>query len=140
MMSLTTKGRYAARILVNLARHDSNGPVTKQVIGKREGISPAYVEQIMMRLKAARLVRSHRGRHGGFTLSRDADAITLLEMLRAVEGPVAISPCRHDSCRREKECPARPVWQKAAEAIEAVFADTTIGEMAKKEPARPRSG
>jgi len=117
--------------MVNLARHDGDGPVTKQDIGQGEGISPAYVEQIMMRLKAARLIRSHRGRHGGFTLTRDAATITLAEVLQAVEGPVSISPCLYESCEREKNCPTRPIWRKAAKAVESVFSKATIGQMAK---------
>ena len=131
-MSLTTKGRYAARIMVCLARRNESNPVTKYEIGKAEAISPNYVEQIMIRLKAAHLVRSHRGRSGGFSLARDPERLTLAEVLRAVEGPVCPAPCLYDTCEREQSCPTRPVWKKAAEAVEAVFAETTIAQMAKQ--------
>jgi Rrf2 family protein len=136
MMSLTTKGRYAARIMVYLARHNGSKPATKQEIGKAEDISANYVEQIMIMLKAARLVRSHRGRNGGFSLTRDAARITLAEVLRSVEGPVCPVPCLYGTCQREPSCPTRPVWKKAAEAVEEVLAETTIAQMA----AQPADG
>lgn len=129
MMSLTTRGRYAARIMVRLARHNGSRPATKHLIGKAEDISPSYVEQIMVHLRTARLVRSHRGRKGGFSLTRDPEKITLAEVLRAVEGPVALAPCLYDTCKREPSCPTRPVWQKAAQAVENVFSETTIAQM-----------
>jgi len=130
MMALGTKGRYAARIMVYLARHDDSTPVTKNAIGKAEAISPDYVEQIMIRLKTAHLVRSHRGRNGGFSLTRSPASITLAEVLRSVEGPVCPAPCLYNSCERERSCPIRPVWKKAAEAVEGIFTEVTIGQMA----------
>jgi len=132
VMSLTTKGRYAARIMVYLARNDAGGPLTKHEIGRSEGISPNYVEQIMIRLKARRLVRSHRGRNGGFSLTRDAGKITMADVLMAVEGPVTPVPCLYDTCERESFCPTRPVWKKVAEAVEKIFTKTTIAELAEK--------
>lgn len=130
MMPLTTKARYAARIMVCLARQDSPIPATKYEIGKAEAISPNYVEQIMIRLRAASLVRSHRGRKGGFSLTRDPGQITLAEVLRAVEGPVCLVPCLYDTCDREATCPTRPVWKKTAEAVEKILVGTTIARMA----------
>ena len=131
-MALTTRGRYAARIMVYLARHDGSNPLTKHEIGRAEDISANYVEQIMLRLKAAHLVRSHRGRNGGFSLTRDPARLTLAEVLRSVEGPVCPVPCLYDACEREPSCPTRPVWKKAAEAVEEVFAATTIAQMAEQ--------
>ena len=133
MMSLSTRGRYAARIMVFLARNRAQQPVTKFAIGEAEEISPNYIEQIMVRLKSAHLVRSHRGRHGGFSLTRHPDRITLADVLRAVEGPVCPVPCLYDTCTREANCPTRPVWRKAAEAVEEVFSGTTLGDMARHE-------
>lgn len=130
MMALTTKGRYAARIMVYLVQHDGAGPATKHEIGKAEDISANYVEQIMIRLKAAHLVRSHRGRNGGFSLTRDPARITLAEVLRAVEGPVCPVPCLYDTCERESGCPTRPIWKNTAEALETMFAETSIAQMA----------
>ena len=132
MLSLTTKGRYASRIMVYLANRDNSVPATKQEIGDHEGISPDYVEQIMMGLKVAQLVRSHRGRRGGFSLARSPESITLNEVLRAVEGPLAMAPCMQDECPRQAECPTYPVWSKAVAALEDVFENTRISDMAEE--------
>jgi len=132
MMAVTTKGRYATRIMVYLAAHDGAKPSTKDSIGLNEGISPGYVEQIMIRLKAAKLVRSHRGRNGGFSLARMADSISMGDVLRAVEGPVSPVPCLHERCDRAGACPTRPVWQKVAEVVESILDGTTIGQMARQ--------
>ena len=137
MMPLSTKGRYAARIMVCLAARREPGPATNQQIGEHEGISPDYVQQIMMRLQSAQLVRSHRGRKGGFSLTRDPTAITLAEVLQAVEGPVCPSPCLFDKCEREPSCPTRPVWKRAAEAVEQVLTETTIAQLAERPHGEP---
>lgn len=126
MFSLTTKGRYASRIMVYLADRDNTVPATKQEIGEHEGISSDYVEQIMMGLKVAQLVRSHRGRRGGFSLVRPASEITLAEVLRAVEGPICPAPCIQAECSRMADCPTYPVWVKAAAALDDVFQKTRI--------------
>lgn len=130
MMALTTKGRYAARIMVFLARHPGSQPVTKHDIGSSEGISPNYVEQIIIRLKAAGLVRSHRGRTGGFTLGRTADSINLAEILHAVEGPTAPAPCMTRPCNRAETCPTRPIWLRSAAVLDGLFSSTALSELA----------
>ncbi len=132
MFSLTTKGRYASRIMVYLAGRDNSVPATKQEIGDHEGISSDYVEQIMMGLKVAQLVRSHRGRRGGFSLVRPASEVTMAEVLRAVEGPICPAPCMQESCLRMTDCPTYPVWVKAAAALEDVFQKTRILDLVKQ--------
>ena len=133
MMSISTKGRYAARILVCLARHANGACLNKHEIGESEAISENYVEQIMLRLKAAHLVRSYRGRKGGFALTRPAEKITFSDVLRAVEGPVSPVPCLYvETCEREATCPTRQVWKETAAAVEKIFTRTTIATMAKQ--------
>jgi Rrf2 family cysteine metabolism transcriptional repressor len=139
MMTVSTKGRYAARIAVCLARDDSDQPVTKYDIAKQEGISPNYVEQIMIRLKTANLVHSHRGRHGGFSLSRSPGAITLADVLQAVEGPVCPAPCLYKPCERAAQCPTQAVWKRAAQAVEVILQETTIADMAREAAAADRT-
>ncbi len=138
MFSLTTKGRYASRIMVYLASRDNSVPATKQEIGKHEGISSDYVEQIMMGLKVAQLVRSHRGRRGGFSLVRPASEITLSEVLRAVEGPICPAPCMQEACPRKPDCPTYPVWVKAAAALDDVFQQTRILDLTQKADNTPK--
>ncbi len=98
MMTISTKGRYACRIMVLLAARVSAGPVTKYEIAEAEAISPDYVQQIMMRLKAAGLVRSHRGRGGGFSVAKDPKLISISDVLVAMEGRVAPAPCGEPEC------------------------------------------
>jgi Rrf2 family protein len=130
MMAISTKGRYACRIMVLLAGRPSAGPVSKHEIAEAEGISSDYVQQIMQRLRAAGLVRSHRGKVGGFTLGRDPETISVLDVLMAVEGRVEPAPCwLPEDCPRQEGCPTRPVWMKAAELLEGLFAGTTIAAL-----------
>jgi Rrf2 family transcriptional regulator, cysteine metabolism repressor len=136
MMTLSTKGRYAARIVVCLARHKGPGPATKHSIGRSEGISADYVEQIMVRLRAARLVRSHRGRSGGFSLARAPGRIALADVLKAVEGPFSPVPCLGGVCARARGCPTRPVWRRVAEAVERVLSEATVAELARQPACR----
>jgi Rrf2 family protein len=140
MLALTTKGRYASRIMVYLAGRDNSTPATKQEIGDHEGISPDYVEQIMMGLKMAQLVQSHRGRRGGFSLLRPPHAIRLSEVLRAVEGPVCMAPCIQQDCARLEQCPTYPVWRRAAQALEDVFENTLISDMVNQAPPEEETG
>lgn len=132
MLTLSTKGRYAARIMVYLAMTASDAqPARKREIADAEGITPDYVEQILMRLRTADLVRSYRGVKGGFTLARDAAGITVTDILKAVEGPISVVPCIDEDCKRSTACATRPVWKRANEALEKVFGETTVGDMAR---------
>ncbi|MBT3296892.1 MAG: Rrf2 family transcriptional regulator [Verrucomicrobia bacterium] len=136
MMALSTKERYAARIMVYLAIRQGTGPVTKYQIAEAEALSADYIEQIMVRLKAAGLVLSHRGRKGGFTIARDPRVITLYNILTAVEGPIRPVPCIDTQCKREATCPTRPVWLKAATLLEDLFSRTTVAQMAEETKAQ----
>ena len=130
MMTISTRGRYACRITVLLAARVAAGPVSKQAIAEAEGITPDYVQQIMQRLRAAGLAESHRGRGGGFTLARDPETVSILDVLMAAEGRVEPAPCwLPENCDRVEGCPTRPVWMKAAGLLEELFGGTTIGEL-----------
>lgn len=130
-MQLSTRGRYATRIMVSLAMEQGDKPVKKRVLAEREGISPDYTEQILMRLKAGGLVVSHRGAGGGFTLSRPSGEVSVADVLAATEGPIAVTPCAAACCEREAACVTQHVWRRAEKALAEVFEDVTIGEMAR---------
>ena len=130
MLTLSSKGRYATRILVFMARKGKH--VSKQEISYAEDISADYVEQILIKLKTAGFVRSHRGSKGGFSLARDADTITVSEVLAATEGPVCLAPCLSENCVRDLKCVTKLVWRKATQALNAAFSGTTIGELARE--------
>ena len=132
MMELSTKGRYATRILVNLACRDGRKPARKQEIAEAEGISVDYVAQLLMKLKAAGLTRSHRGVSGGFTLACDPNKTTVADILEAVEGPIALAPCLGRACARASVCVTQTVWKEANQALKTVLAGTTLADMARQ--------
>jgi Rrf2 family protein len=135
MMTISTRGRYATRIMVLLASKAGNAPMTKFQIAEAEQISAAYVQQLMMALRLAGLVISHRGRVGGFSLARPAEAVTVSDVLKALEGEVMPAPCRETGhCERTASCPTRPVWEKAAELLDELFTATTIASLARDCP------
>ena len=128
MMSISSKGRYASRIMVYLASLPKGTTVTKYEIAESQGISAAYVEQLMMPLRLAGLVASHRGRAGGFSLARSPEVVTIADVLKAVEGSVEVAPCNDvHACKRASNCPTRGVWQEATARLEDLFSTVTIG-------------
>lgn len=133
MMTISTRGRYATRMAVLLAAQPAGASMTKTEIADAEGISAGYVQQLMMALRLAGIVESHRGREGGFSLSRLPDDITVAEVLKAVEGDVMPAPCLTGApCDRAENCPTRPVWETAAELLNSLFSKTTIAALASK--------
>jgi Rrf2 family protein len=141
MMGLSTKGRYATRILVHLADCDPETPAPKQVIAKAEGLTPDYVEQILIRLKSAGFVESHRGKTGGFSLSADPASITVRAVLESVEGDLSLAPCGAGKpCVRANNCPTRPLWEKATSAMLRVFEGATIADLLEEQHRQNENG
>ena len=131
MMSISTKGRYASRIVVFLASGPQGVPVNKHEIARAETISPAYVEQLMMALRVAGIVASHRGRAGGFSLARDPESISIADVLQALEGKLTVAPCGDISaCDRASNCPTRDIWKKASDLLDELFEGATIAALA----------
>jgi Rrf2 family protein len=131
MLTLSTKGRYATRIMVRLAEAALGESLRVQEIAESEEIAATYVEQLLLSLKAAGLVRSHRGAKGGFSLARDPQTIPVGHVLAAMEGPICLVPCLGDAgCPRAPRCPTQPLWRKVNAALVAAFDGITIGEMA----------
>lgn len=130
MRKLTTKGRYAVRILVRIALGAKGELVRVREVAEAEAISPDYIEQILTKLRTAGLVNSRRGVGGGFQLARAAAEITVADVLGATEGPGLDIPCLTVGCPREPACVVHSVWVRAQAALAAVFSGTTIGELA----------
>ena len=118
--------------MVYLARCEDSkhGFVQKKDISVAEGISADYVEQILIKLKTAGLIRSHRGKNGGFSLAKKATKISVADVLKATEGPINIATCLEEKCDRISVCVTRSLWQKANKALESVFSGTTIADLA----------
>jgi Rrf2 family protein len=131
MMAISTKGRYSVHILQMMASRPYGRVLTKYEIAEAEGIPPGYVQQLLMGLNRAGFVNSHRGRAGGFSLARPPETITVLDVLKASEGPVVLSPCVGlVKCDRELDCRTHLMWMKATEMLNDLFHGTTIADLA----------
>ena len=131
-MMISTKGRYALRIMVDLAQHDGEEPVSVRAIAQRQDISGKYMEQIISVLTRAGLLRSVRGAQGGYHLAYAPGEITVGMILRATEGDLAPAECvlvGAHHCDRRGACPSRPVFSKVYRAINEVIDGVTLLEL-----------
>jgi Rrf2 family protein len=125
--------------VVCLATRQDEGKLTKKEIATAEGISSDYVGQLLMKLVTAGLVTSYRGKKGGFALGRDADKITMDEVLAATEGSLAVVPCIEGDCSRVTDCSTRQLWRKISSSILDILKKTTVKQLAD-EATRLRHG
>lgn len=128
-MKLSTKGRYATRILLCISRLQGDQPVPKKRISEQEGISTDYIEQIIVPLKNAGLVNSVRGLRGGFRLAKDASEITIYDVLAASEGDINLVGCLAEGCSNSDKCVVQRVWQGASDVLRDYFSEITIQEL-----------
>jgi len=131
MLRVSSKSRYAVRIMVYLAQQASVSVlVRKQDIADAEEISADYVEQILIRLRGAGLVASHRGARGGFSLAREAHQIRVLDVLEAAEGSLAFVPEDDATSTHPTIAVSSRLWRGAQETLERQFASVTLADMA----------
>ncbi len=112
---ISTRGRYAVRVMIDLAEHDTGGYIPMKEVAERQGISLKYIERIMPMLTRAKLVQGVAGKGGGYRLRRAAESYHLGEILRAAEGdmaPVSCLSCGAEPCERAGDCRTLPVWQE----------------------------
>jgi len=128
-MKLSTKGRYATRILLCISRLQGDQPVPKKRISEQEGISTDYIEQIIVPLKNAGLVNSVRGLRGGFRLAKSPDKITVYDILSASEGDINLVGCLAEGCSRSDSCVVQRVWQGASDVLQEYFSKITLKEL-----------
>ena len=134
-MRISIRGRYALRAMVDVAQHSGNGPVSRQDIAERQEISADYVAQLFRRLQPAGLVEGVKGPGGGYQLARDAGLIRAGDVVRAVEGPVAVVhctlPCPDEgpACRRVERCATHLLWRQVSEAVTEVLDAVTSGDL-----------
>ncbi len=132
-MKLSTRARYATRILLYLAGRDMSTVSRKKQISDAEGISADYAEQILTRLKTAGLVVSRRGAEGGFQLARPPAQIRIIDVVEAAEGDFSLVDCAKEECPRMSACVTRRLWQKAEDAMRAVLEKTTLKDLVEEE-------
>jgi len=135
-MRLSTKGRYGLRALLDMALFQNEGPVTLNNIAERQAISEGYLEQLMMPLKRAGIVRSIRGAQGGYLLARDAKDIMVGEIIRVLEGPIAPVACVDEEhpeiCERASFCATRMVWEKVRDSISGVLDSYSLEDLVQE--------
>jgi Rrf2 family protein len=135
-MKISTKGRYASRVMLDLALNDTGEPVKLKDIAKRQDISEKYLEQIISTLNKAGYVTSIRGSHGGYKLSKKPEEYTIGMILRLTEGSLTPVECLGDNastCERKTGCSTVVVWKKLYEAINGVVDNITLADLVEIE-------
>ncbi|MFR5876317.1 MAG: RrF2 family transcriptional regulator [Eubacterium sp.] len=131
-MKISTKGRYALRMLLDLAEHQQNGYVSLKDIAARQEISKKYLEQIVSLLNKSDVLRANRGYQGGYRLVKDASEYTVGDVLRITEGglaPVACLDYEPIRCDRAEDCATLPVWQGLNKVINEYLDSITLQDI-----------
>jgi Rrf2 family protein len=138
-MMFSTKAEYGVRVMVELARRGGDQPVPLAEIADHEGLPLAYLEHLVARLRRAELIESRRGARGGYLLARQADQITMAEVVEALEGTIAPIECISSTpgggvvCSRETDpdhvCTTKILWTRVRFAIIHTLAETTLADL-----------
>lgn len=131
-MKISTKGRYALRLMLDIALNQSGEPVRIKDIAERQGISEKYLEQIISSLNKAGFVKSVRGPQGGYFLTRNPEKYTVGMILRVTEGSLTPVACLDDevnTCERQSVCAVLRLWQMLNEAISDVVDKVTLADL-----------
>lgn len=134
-MRVSTRGDYACRALLSLTLHaDAPGPTSVRDIAERTALPQPYLEQILLALKGAGLVKSKRGVGGGYTLARAPEDIRLSEIVSAVDGPITVGdfgePHQDGSCDHEGQCVLLAIWKQAGEHMREHLEGFTLASIA----------
>ena len=133
-MMISTRGRYALRILVDLAENQNGGYITLKEAADRQEISEKYLESIVKDLVKARFVEGVRGKGGGYRLARPADEINVLEVLQSADGtlvPVACLKEGSEPCSRAAACRALPLWKGLDKVVSEYLGGFTVRDLAE---------
>lgn len=129
-MKVSTRGDYATRALLSMALHEDDRPTSVKEVAERTGLPQPYLEQILLALKGAGLVRSKRGVGGGYVLARPPEGITLAQVIAAVDGPIATRLDSYD--HHEGHCVVQDVWVEVSEKTRSLLDDISLAELARK--------
>ncbi|MBQ1490453.1 MAG: Rrf2 family transcriptional regulator [Blautia sp.] len=130
-MRISTKGRYAIRLMLDLATHGNGDPIRLKDVALRQNVSEKYLEQIISVLHKAGYVRSIRGPQGGYRLARDPSDYTTGMILRLTEGALSPVDCIGEGglCERQENCATRILWKKLDDAINGVVDHVTLQDL-----------
>ena len=133
-MRLSTRGRYGTRLMVDLAQHYANGPIPLAEIAKRQDLSAKYLEQLIILLKGAGLIRSARGRRGGYMLARNPEDINVGEIIETLVGRLALVDCvaEPELCERSPECPTRGIWVGMTDILKKQLFSVNLQDIVRK--------
>jgi Rrf2 family protein len=133
-MKLSTRAEYGIRVLVALARAEGTAPLSLASVARSEKLPHAYLEQLVRDLRSAGLVTSTRGKAGGYQLARPAAEVSLVDAVRALDGPLLEMPCAGpdnlEVCTRPQDCSVHDVFQRVHESLEGVLGATSLAEVA----------
>lgn len=138
-MLFSTKAEYGVRLMVELGRQPAAKPISLSAVAEKERLPLSYLEHLVAKLRNAGLVVSTRGAHGGYSLARDAAAITLDEVVEALEGQIAPMECFHETpegkvlCSHESDgdraCATKLLWTRVQGGVTRALAGTTLAEL-----------
>ncbi len=134
-MKLSTKGRYTTRAMLELAIHYGEGPIQIKDISRSQEVSERYLEQLLLPLKSAGLIRTTRGANGGFELIRKPSEIRLLDIFLVAEGTTAPVECVDNAavCSRSAGCATRGIWAEIKAATDKVLESTTLQDLVERQ-------
>lgn len=132
-MRLSTRGRYALRAMIDLALHADEGPVLRSDIAERQEVSAHYIEQLFVKLRKAGLIESIKGPGGGYILAQSADQIRAGDIIRTVEGPIAlvhcVAPQQETACHRVDGCVTHLLWKRLSDKVTEVLDSVTLKDL-----------
>ena len=136
-MRLTTKGRFAVTAMIDLALHHGSGPVTLAEISARQKISLSYLEQLFGKLRRHQLVESVRGPGGGYCLAKDLAAVSVADIILAVDEPIDATQCGgKENCRDEQKCLTHDLWAALNDRIFDYLGSVSLRQLVENEKAR----
>lgn len=134
-MMISTKGRYALRVMIDLAQNNNGQFISLKDVAERQDISMKYLEMIVAILNKGKLLESQRGKAGGYRLAKDTKDYTISEILNLTEGTLAPVNClekNRKKCERANECMTLPLWQKLDSIIEGYLESVTLQNLLDK--------
>lgn len=138
-MKISTKGRYAIRLMIDIAEHEKSGNVSMKEVAKRQGISLKYLEQIVNVLGKAGYLKSRRGSQGGYQLAKPPEEYTAAQILRVTEGdlaPVACLEGEENTCENRSHCPTIKMWEGLYKVVNDYLSGITIADLVEEKKAK----
>jgi Rrf2 family protein len=135
-MKISTKGRYGTRAILEIARRYGQSPIKRSEIAESQSVPDSYLENILIALKKAGLIRTIRGAHGGYQLAKSPDDISVLDIVEVLEGTIVPVSCIEENrsdCIRNGRCVTRQIWNEMYDAIRSVLGKYSLKDLLEQE-------